>query len=196
MDWLKRRIAAWSSVTSAWFNENFTFKGLLVAIVFAAKEIPDAFGRKDFWSTHLVGIWRLAFAHSTIVVTLLCALFILLDHRRVLSRRAGGDPRSLKNRTIKLRDDLQDFLREIDLITVTKDLREGNPRWEKLLHGYELRFAEDVRKICHELGEAGFHDATLLLATERSHQTRESCSDIIGALSKLGTVVEDADRAA
>jgi hypothetical protein len=76
----------------AWFNRNFTFKGLILFLIFIAKTIPDLVGRKEFWSTHVASVWKILWDHSTISTIVVCALLIWLDHRRVIDKKVTTAP--------------------------------------------------------------------------------------------------------
>jgi len=108
---LKERAAVGTKFVRDWFNKNFTFGGLVSFVILLAKMIPDAVGRKDFWSTHLASIWGFLYSHSTSSILIACALFIWLDHRRVIRKRGPQphDHKTLKGRVLQLRDDLRNL---------------------------------------------------------------------------------------
>jgi hypothetical protein len=180
-----------------WIDRNFTFKGLIVFLWGVLTTVPRWFGIKNFWSTHLILEWKWLSEYSAFTVPIVCALLIWLDHRRVLNKRGKPvDDTTLKGRALKLRDGLEMLLEEAESIPVDANVREGNfytqasARWEKIAHGYELRFASDIKRICHELGESGFSDTELLLCVEKPHQTKESCTGIVDALFRLAKEVD------
>ena len=59
-----------------WYERNFTWRGIVAAVYFLIKEIPDDFGRKDFWSTKLPVIWKIIYDHSTPITVLVVAAII------------------------------------------------------------------------------------------------------------------------
>jgi hypothetical protein len=105
---------------------------------------------------------------------LLVAGIIWLDHRRVLKKREKRyDPKSLKGRALKLRDEMQAFLSSAPPATkITPEMTSEeildtaftDPRPPKLRHGYHLRFQDRVAAIYHEFGEYNVEDNQLIRA--------------------------------
>lgn len=152
-----------------WFDRNFTFKGLLVALWAALTTIPDAFGRKEFWSSHLVSIWSFIYAHSTMSTIMVCALLIWLDNRRVIAKRGPKphDAKTVRGRILRLRDDLQGLLDE----SVSKwpehvqgkvlepydhsAMENSLHRSTFILHTFALKFGSRATEVYHECALAG-----------------------------------------
>jgi hypothetical protein len=195
MGWIKQTIGR----IIDWFNRNFTFKGLIAALVFLAKEVPDAFGRKDFWSTHLVLIWKVISAHSTISTIVACALVIWLDHRRVLEKRdkKPHDLRTLKGRTEKLTDDLEEFLKRLGerpSLVYDKHMSAGeyakaneeSRLWVDRLHyGFLLHFHDRLKHLYLEFGECGKAYLALAVALEAQVQSEKNVQQIIEILETM-----------
>jgi len=203
------QIKEYAASAKNWFDRNFTFKGMAAATLAAAKVIPDAFGRKDFWSVHLTSIWHFLSAHSTPSVILACALLIWLDNRRVIKNRGPKpyDERTLRGRTLKLRDNIKAFLESVGPPPKDRMLGESqvgylrrvdtvaSKRASQLVHGYELRFAESVTRTYHEYGELGWNDTELMDVIQRPFKNEKCYQLLIDALGRLAekTEILDAD---
>ena len=127
-------------------------------------------------------------------------------------RREKPKPHNLKTlrgRTLKLRDDLQEFLRDVgeaqrviklpsetDEEHIKRGLEVAMPRMWKITHGYELRFASDVLRTYHEFGERGESNMRLGALIDRPHRAEKEIDEIITELSKLADLPIAADRAA
>jgi hypothetical protein len=152
-----------------WFERNFSFKGVALLFTWIAAWVPDAFGRVDFWSRHIGWVWRHIYTHSSLSVAVVCGVLIWLDHRRVIAKRGPQphDSKTVKGRTLRLRDDLQKLLDE----AVTKwpehvqgktilphddsILTNALARGSYIQHTFALRFASQAEVIYHECALAG-----------------------------------------
>jgi hypothetical protein len=151
-----------------WFERDFTFKGVALFAIWIAKLVPDAFGRTGFLATNAKWIWGCIYGHETAAVTIVCALLIWLDHTRVLSGREPKphDERTLKGRTLRLRDDLKRFAAEVGKKPEVHKAQQERmqeymkrsmtaiaPWMNKIMFGYELRFKDAVYRVHLEYGE-------------------------------------------
>ena len=196
VQWLKETLRQ----GQRWLNSNFTFGGVVAFFWFLLKVIPDMFGVKDFWSGHAAVIWRYVAAHSTVSVTVVCALLIWLDNRRVIQKRGPRphDRKTLKGRLLQLRDDLSAFLQSVGdepkappETNLTNWLNDeewvkwraaSSARIDKIHYGYELRFSERTRAAINELGEQGKLPMGLCTAFDRPGKTEETIRELIAYL--------------
>lgn len=200
MDGIKQRIALSVLFVKGWFNRNFSFWGLANLVILLAKAIPDFFGRKDFWSTHLAVVWAFLYSHSTVSVIVACALFIWLDHRRVIRKRGPKphDPKTLKGRVLQLRDDLKSFVDSLPMeaepahVRTLRDWTDSEEwvryrshirvRCDAMHYGYELKFSERTRNVINELGEQSQLNSLLPEAFNRPLKGDAEISEIINQL--------------
>lgn len=181
-----------------WYERNFTWKGFALFIFFLAKEIPDDFGRNDFWRTKMPGIWQFVSAHSTIFIVLFVGLLIWLDHRAVLRRRAQvHDDKTLNGRTRALCEELQVFRKELgkepQIVYESgfspADFTEANQalslRGQKMHHGFHLRYWENAIQLWHEHGAEMRESQPLYGALSGRIDTDERLDAIIKMFSEL-----------
>jgi hypothetical protein len=186
-----------------WYRRNFTWRGLAVLAFFLVKEIPDDFGRKDFWGQKLPIVWRFIYGHGTFFTIIVVALIIWLDHRRIVSKR-GHDLGTLKGRTLALCDELKTFQKElgkepeIDFKSgyspqeFTEKNLELTKRGQKMHHGFHLRgFAERAMGLWHEYGAEMRESPDLQRALLGRVDTDENLNEIVQHFHKLVKMSED-----
>ena len=177
-----------------WFARNFTFKGAALFVVWIAKVIPDVFGRTDFWAKNGGFLWHTAYDHATLSITLLCALLIWLDHRRVLKKLhgAGEDPHSLKGRAIKLRERIVKYVEERPkpVHDPQKGYMEGVQWSERLTCGFDLHFRDEAERLYLEFGELGLLPGIGWMVPEHVN-TLDKINEIVDELGKLAGVADE-----
>jgi hypothetical protein len=200
----------WASITALqarlkdWYERNFTWKGVVAVVFFAAKEIPDNFGRKEFWSAKLPIIWRFIYDHSTILTVLLVGLIIWADHRMVIDRRAKLlDDKTLGGRTLAFCEELRAFQKELGKEPVvdfqsgyspaefTEKNKELAAREQKMHHGFQLRFSEKATHLFHEHAAEMRESYELSSALTSRIDTDERLNAIVQMFSKLVQMSED-----
>jgi len=109
----------------------------------------------------------------------LAILFFELE-RRKSKRPTPHDLSTLRGRTLKLRDDVQGFLDNAPPPGIAL-------RVAKLHHGFELYFADSVKRIFHEFGERDIYDVELsnALSPNRQVNNEEMYRTIVQRLSVL-----------
>jgi hypothetical protein len=164
----------------AWFNKNFTWKGLLALLLWIAKDLPDWIGRRDFWGINLPKFGHFLKTWEALLVPVLVGLLIWLDHRAVL-RKHHGDERllaeppqqatqnevkvPLAERMTVLAKNIFLFLRECG--------QEDPPSLSyivKVHDGFMLLWSPQVEAITYELGFVGIVDFTLGELIRRHHE--------------------------
>lgn len=197
------RIGAMWNHIRGWYENNFTWRGVVALAYFLAKEIPDEFGRKDFWSAKLPAILKIVYEHSTLVTVLLVAGIIWLDHRMVLRRVHGHDTKTLKGRTLAFCDELRAFQKELgkepqidykdsyDSGEFTEKNKELSLRGQKMHHGFHLRFIERAMNLWHEYGLEMRESQPLYSALMGRIDTDERLDAIVGEFSELVKMSED-----
>ncbi len=114
-----------------------------------------------------------------------------------------ADPKSLKCRTIKLRDELKQFQNELgpkptiernDSMTSKEYVHAGlnvvMPWVDKMSYGYERRFTQDVRNLYLEFGERGLLPGFGLDLPERV-TTEDELQKIIDGLDRFASKLAD-----
>jgi hypothetical protein len=183
---------------------------LMSIIVFG---IPNLLGYATFWS-NLPRWWRymwgwLQSSPGKWAFIIAAFLVIWLDQGRItrkLHGRKRHDEKTLKGRTLKLRDDIKEFFEKTEpkvqgqfdgetQVGYIKRLDTSNARRvSRFVHGYDLYFAERVARTYHEYGLLGWNDTELNEVMLRPYKN-EKCYDIvIAALARLAeqTMVMDA----
>jgi hypothetical protein len=182
---------------------NLTITAAILLVLFG---IPNAFGYAQFWwsaykwgSPHVTGFLGTALGRAILIAVALGA--IALDQRRItraLHGKKKHDLKTLKGRTLQLRDEMQAFLDSVEPFPATAT-RAGEDRkdyirrtWKavgrrvnKVGHGFELRFGDAVLRIHHEFGEMGIRDSKLIEALRAPFKTDDSYKAIIDGLGKL-----------
>jgi hypothetical protein len=182
-------------------------KGRLLTVFGVAALVLDQWGR----ATAAKEIYRAIREHSPKFSTiapwispLLFALglfFFAWDNRK----NKPHDMNTLKGRTLQLRDDMKamlDSLPPLDPVKmvveeqrqayIVKRLGEVTNRVDKLVYGYELRFADRGRRIYNEFAEQGIHDSELDNVIGE-HKTQERYKIMIASLSRLADKLGIAD---
>jgi hypothetical protein len=165
--------------------------------------VPDWQARLEYWSKAVR--WTIPHLASPLgrVFLILCGIGIIwLDHRRVLAKHGKPHPKSLKARTLKLRDAMQAYLDKApaddnygnDSVRGTVHTASGfKLRVTKLHHGFELKFRDAVTRLFHEFGEKNVYDnqlAQLLSNPELKVNSESSYKLIIARLSDLAEMPE------
>jgi len=130
-------------------------------------------------------------------------LVIWWDHRRVLKKQEPKpyDEKTLKGQTLKLRDDLKRFLKDVgprpqvELAPgmSTQDFLKASwatitPWSNKLSYGYELRFAPAVREIHLKFGELNLLPGIVIDVP----LTVSSEEEVLGVIEKLDALAAKA----
>lgn len=122
--------------------------------------------------------------------------FIVWDQRRS-KRPRSHDLKTLRGRTLALRESLKQFLDSLGPnipVDMWSDHQVGyikreddseSRRVSRLIHGYELHFANDVERTYHEYGEMGYSDTELQAIILRPHKNEECYTVLINALGRL-----------
>lgn len=140
-----------------------------------------------FIKESLAGIWNFAISPTGNIVVILCGLVWLSV---IVFWPARHDPRTLRGKTLILRNRIQDFLDQIGPMPTTEPERFGgvsqthigidwrdpdaplqnsaikrargtNLRAAKIEYGYELYFAKEVLEIYREFGFRGVRETSL-----------------------------------
>lgn len=135
--------------------------------------IPNLFGYATFYSGmphwfHVAWGW-LQTASGKWLFIVVAFVVIWLDQRRITKKLHGKKPhdvKTLRGRTLKLRDDLKQFVESVgprpDVEPAfgqsNQEFIKANwavvmPWMDKLKYGYELRFSEAVNRIHYQYGE-------------------------------------------
>lgn len=147
-------------------------RGALIVLLIV---IPDWMSRGGFWYGSAVASWPLlkaayASPYGKLALIVLAFLLILLDQRRITHKKTA--PRytdSLQGRVLQLRDEVQQFLKDVgeeppetkrEPGMTERDYQIAQNRdavnWSaKIGHGFALRFADRAKQLFHECGEAG-----------------------------------------
>lgn len=168
-----------STKAFAWLKRNFTFLGVFWFLVFLGTVIPDAFGREEFWRRYLPMVWKFFLKHPTPIIVIICAVFIWLDHTRVIEKgRQKYDRGTLKGRTEELRDEIAAWLAALgekpplvyNSSMEAKEFSDSNKGYDawcgKLQYGFILRFQERLQRLYYEYGEQGQTHLPLAFALE------------------------------
>jgi hypothetical protein len=114
------------------------------------------------------------------------------------------DPHSLKGRTLKLRDDIQEFFdaapaapgkqakNESKDQYLTRLLPALSRRVDYLINGYAWRFHDRALAIHYQFGERGLLDAQLGQFLSRPHKNEECYQEILAGLTRLSEHPESA----
>lgn len=179
-----------------WFAKNFTFKGAALFVIWIAKIVPDMFGRTDFWAKHGGSLWRTVYSHTTLSITLVCALLIWLDHRRVLKKLhgVGADPHSLKGRALDLRKRILVYMKSMPRPAPkpagAKNYEEAIQWSERITCGFELRFKDELNRLFLQFGELGLLPGFGWLLPEHINTT-EKINEIVEDLKKLANIADE-----
>ncbi len=170
-------------------------KGIIGIAIFIYCAIPDWDARNGWWKLRVPFI-----LHNARVILIFVALLVIwLDHRNILKKRTHQyDSKSLKGRTLKLRDEIQSFwddagpAPEIQYKSAMKPQQfldanmPGFSRELRLAHGYELRFSEDVIRIYHAFGERGAQHPLLRDIIYGKIEKDDAClKTVVDALTEL-----------
>jgi hypothetical protein len=183
---------------TGWYERNFTWKGFVLFILFLVKEIPDDFGRKDFWRAKLPELWRVVSAHSTVFTILLVGGLIWLDHRMVLHRRAQvHDDKTLNGRTRVLCEELRAFQKELgpepqinwkpgnSATTFTEANKEMIEREQRMHHYFHIRLYEKAVGLWHEHGAEMRESQPLAHALAGRIGSDEKLNEVIKMFTEL-----------
>lgn len=176
----------------AWYKSR---RGWITTALAVATLVLDQWGRLDA-ARDIYGIVRSHWPEWSRVSPFIApGLFVLALLFFQLDRRIKPyDLNTLKGRTLQLRDKLQQFSDDVGpFVLVSTDNSENIAasllHSDKLIHGYDLRFAADVRRIYDEFGERGVHDAALDGIIDKP-KTQDRCLLVIAALSRLAEQAE------
>jgi hypothetical protein len=177
-----------------------------IFLIYAA--LPDYDGRNHWWITFWHKFDGFLWIHNRWIFILIGLFLIWLDNRRLvrLMQAKPYDENTLKGRTLKLRDDIKEFLDKSGQkvegqfdgetqVGYIKRIETSNARRvSRLIHGYELNFAERVQRVYHEYGALGWNDTELNEVMLRPFKNEKSYNIAIAALGRLAeqTMVMDA----
>ena len=180
----------------------------LIVIIYCA--LPDWESRNTFWLAHWPWIKTFVSNYDREFLIVVGIGIIWFDHRRLVKKREPEkrdpevyDPTSLKGRTLKLRDDIQGFWDSVGPTPEPKKVGEtieeytasavetSYKRAEKLLHGYEWRFANDVNRIYNEYGEKGLLEPALTDAVARQFKNEDTYKVIVDSLTRLAARADE-----
>jgi hypothetical protein len=190
-----------------WTRKKIAAKGLIGILLLLWAGPPSFKSRTEFWMHMWPAIMGFFIEYQRVLLIVSGLVLIWLDHRRIVRKAHGKeiDPDSLKGRAIRLRDAIQKFLDSVG--PKPTDRMEGESREQylarsvsvtsmrvgKLLHGYEWRFSDDVRRLYHEFGEQGIMDIQLAETIARQLKNEEAYGFIISGLSRLAEKADTLD---
>jgi hypothetical protein len=173
--------------------------------------IPKMFGATQFWHRVFAWsapqLWKFLGTPLGYFAVLACGLVVIwLDQARITKALHGRNGRkhhditTLQGRTLKLRDDLQDFLNTLGPRPRVELTSEQRPRdfieagyktvgpWlNKITYGYELRFAATVRRTYLEFAEQSLLPMNYVL-----NESLKNEEDIQQIIERLKTLAEKA----
>src|SRR5690348_6844199 len=98
----------------SFIKRHLTWRGLALLVFWIVAQVPNWFGIRDFWRTHLRAVWHFIADHSMPVLTVVIGALIWLDHQRILNKRMQpDDSKTLRGRTLQFCDDLETFKKEL-----------------------------------------------------------------------------------
>jgi hypothetical protein len=175
-------------------------------VVLVAFGIPNLFGYAQFW--HSVWIWSAPRLWSILgspigrLVVVVCGLLVIWwDQRRITNNLHKGkqhDEKTLKGRTLKLRDELEAFLTKLGkqppLLYESQQsagefaaVNMGHGLWvDKLQYGFLLNFNDRLMRLHLEFGECG--KAYLPLAVTLDSQQAHNEASVRKIIEMLETM--------
>lgn len=170
---------------------------VLTTLAFVSKWV----GTGKFWLHVTQWSWsRIGWLKTDLgrLCLLIVGIAFLVWNQYRIRRPKPHDLKTLRGRTLRLRDDLQQFLDGIGQSekttkrpdeTVSEFIKRSSevimPRVYKIVHGYELGFPPRVERIYHEFGERGVNDVQLAGLMGRPYRNEEAVNEIIKELSEL-----------
>lgn len=188
-----------------WLRQQLSLKGVTGIAVILYSAVPDWQGRNEYWVHHWPTIRSLLSDNSRVILIVIGLLVIWWDHARLIRSRGPRphDPRTLKGRTLRLRDELKAFLEQVGskpAMEYNSDMERAaylKTKWEvvgpwmdKLTYGYERRFSDAVRKIYLEYGERSLLPG-IGLDLPNGLPSESQVNEIIDGLGKLAEKVDD-----
>ncbi|MGA9473634.1 MAG: hypothetical protein WBV36_14300 [Terriglobales bacterium] len=220
MDWKTAFAVAWQRVTHVWGLAKLWIKTqnkplLIAGVGLIVCGIPDWVYYWQFWkkAANLGEPYALAslrfFATGLGRAILIIAGFLVLLLESKLARRKKRkvyDLSTVKGRTLKLRDDLQRFLEDVerkwpdhgkvqgaDLVPHDEQVMiESLYRSQMIMHGFALRFHERAVRLFHECGEAGTTHSMLGLRVSEPIVNKAKLRELIEDFTWLSKHVDQA----
>ena len=178
------------------------------ALVLLLIVIPDWVSRGGFWYGVALAAWpRLKMTYDSpygkLGLVILAFVLIWLDQRRLAQKRPKMyDSRTLKGRTLQLRDEIKAFYDsapsppppqadgEAKDVYLKRMFAADSRRFDYLVHGFSWRFHDRAMVINCQFGERGLMDQKLNDALLQTMKKEDLYEEILSGLTRLSQYPE------